>query len=98
MILEVAYKIVANILLTRLKPINKSVQLDHESHNGFRPMRGCLDSFFTLKQLIKKRAEHGLEAWLLSIDLVKAFYRVPRELIWEVMIKQVRGSPETCFP
>jgi hypothetical protein len=88
MMLEVAYKIVANILLTRLKPIKESIQLDHESQNGFRRMRGCLDSIFTLKQLIKKRAEHGLETWLLLIDLVKAFDRVPRELLWEVMLKQ----------
>ncbi len=88
MMLEVAYKIVANILLNRLKPIKESVQLDHESQNGFRRLRGCLDSIFTLKQLIKKRAEHGLETWLLLIDLVKAFDVVPRELLWDVMLKQ----------
>jgi hypothetical protein len=88
MMLEVAYKIVANILLTKLKPIKESVQLDHECQNGFRKLRGCVDSIFTLKQLIRKRAEHGLETWLLLIDLVKAFDRVPRELLWDVMLKQ----------
>ncbi len=31
MMLEVAYKIIANILLIRLKPIQESLQLDHES-------------------------------------------------------------------
>ncbi len=52
MMLEVAYKIVANIHLTnRLKPIKESVQLDHESQNGFRRMRGCLDSIFTLMSI-----------------------------------------------
>ena len=88
MMREVAYKTVANILLNRLKPIQKSVQLDHESQNGFRRLRGCLDSIFTLKQLIKKRVEHGLKTQLLLPDLVKAFDRVPRELLWEVMRKQ----------
>ena len=38
--LEVTYKVVANILLTRLKHVEKSVQLDHESQNGVRRMRG----------------------------------------------------------
>ena len=41
MMLEVAYKIVANILHTRLKHIKDSVQLDHECQNGFRWKRGC---------------------------------------------------------
>jgi hypothetical protein len=50
MMLEVKYKIVANMLLTRPKPINKeSVQLDHEIETGSPRMRGCLDSIFTLK-------------------------------------------------
>ena len=36
MMLEVAYKIIANILLTKLKLIKESVQLDHECQNDFR--------------------------------------------------------------
>ena len=88
MLLEVAYKIVANILLKRLSVIRESpLHLDHESQNGFRGKRGCSDGSFTLKQLIRKRREHGLETWLLFADLVKAFDRVPRELLWKVMLR-----------
>jgi hypothetical protein len=46
--LEIAYKIVANIIRKRLKHIKESIRLDHESQNGFGWQRGCLDSIFTL--------------------------------------------------
>ena len=88
MMLEVGYKILGIILLARLKPVKESTALDHEFQNGFRGLRGTIDSVFTVKQLVKKRSEHGLPTWLLLIDLVKAFDRVPRELLWQVMIKQ----------
>ena len=86
--LEVSYKIFGLILLARLKPIKESTTLDHEFQNGFRCQRGTIDSLFTVKQLLKKRNEHGLPTWLLLIDLVKVFDRVPRELLWEVLLKQ----------
>ena len=79
MMLEVAYKIVAYILLTRLKPIKEGGQLEPQC--GFMAGRGRFDGIFTLRQMIKKRHEHGLGTWLLLIDLVKAFDRVPRELL-----------------
>ena len=85
MLLEVAYKIIAIILLARLQPIEEG--LDHESQCGFRPGRGCTDAVFTVKMALKKRQEHGLETWVLFLDLVKAFDRVPRELLWAILLK-----------
>ena len=85
MLLEVAYKIVAIIILARIKPIEEG--LDHESQCGFRPGRGCTDAVFTLKQAIRKRREHGLCTWVFFMDLVKAFDRVPRELLWDILRK-----------
>ena len=59
MMLEVAYKIVANLIHARLQQIIES--LDHEAQCGFRRKRGCSDAIFTVRQLIAKRREHGLE-------------------------------------
>ena len=80
MLLEVAYKIMANILHMRLQVVLESPDhVDHEQQCGFRSKRGTCDASFSLKQFVKKRREHGLESWLELIDLVKAFDRVPRD-------------------
>ena len=83
MLLEVVYKVVGNLLKFRIMPISE--KLDHEQQCGFRPLRGCMDAVFNLKSAIRKRKEHGMETWVLLLDLVKAFDRVPRELLWLVM-------------
>ena len=85
MLLETAYKIVTILLLNRLRPIAES--LDHEQQCGFRPGRGCNDAVFTVKMAMKKRREHSKETWILFLDLVKAFDRVPRELLWQLLEK-----------
>ena len=79
MLLEIAYKVLAIIIQDRLSPIVE--QLDHEQQCGFRPNRGCVDAIFTIKSALRKRREHGLESWVLFLDLVKAFDRVPRKLL-----------------
>ena len=58
MMLEVAYKIVSIVLNARLQPVAESLD-DDESQCGFRPLRGCSDASFTVKQLLRKRREHG---------------------------------------
>lgn len=85
MLLEITYKVIAIILHGRLLPIEE--QLDHEQQCGFRPNRGCMDAIFTIKSALRKRREHGLESWVLFLDLVKAFDRVPRNLLWEILMK-----------
>ncbi len=81
MMIEVGYKILGLILLAHWKPIKESTSLDNKFQNGFRCLLGTVDSVFIVKQLIKKISEHGLPTWLLLIDFVEAFDRVPRELL-----------------
>ena len=83
MLLDVAYKIIANIVQSRLVPIAE--KLDHKSQSGFRPGRNCADAVFTVKLAIKKRREHCNETWIIFLDLVKAFDRVPRHVLWVIL-------------
>ena len=87
MLLETAYKIIAVILNSRLQIIEEGLAEEHEGQCGFRTERGCTDANFTVKMAMKKRREHGLESWILFLDLVKAFDRVPRELLWAILQK-----------
>ena len=73
MLLEIEYKVIAIILHSRLLHIEES--LDNEPQCDFRSGRGCMDAIFTIKTAIKKRSEHGLQSWVLFLDLVKAFDR-----------------------
>ena len=69
----------------KVKLMEQSERLDHEQQCGFRPGRVTLDASFNVKMAIKKRKEHGCETWLFLLDLVKAFDRVPGELLWQIM-------------
>ena len=63
MMLEVAYKLIALLLLIRLETVHQS--LGDENQCGFCPGRGTTDASFSLKQALRKRREHGLETWVL---------------------------------
>ena len=82
-LLEVMYKILGNIMKVRSQQISE--KLDHEAQCGFRIERGTIDGVWNIRMLVDKRREWGAETWLLLIDLVKAFDRVPRSLLWKFM-------------
>ena len=54
--------------------------------------KGSADATFTLKSSIQILHEHNLEAYVLFIDLVKAFDSVNRELLWKIL--EIYGVPQ----
>ena len=59
---------------------------------GFRAGRGCVDQIFTLKQMGEKAREKKCNVYASFIDLEKAYDRVNREALWQVLrINDVGG-------
>ena len=59
---------------------------------GFRPLRGCQDQIFCLRQAIEKLYLENNDLYLCFIYLEKAFDRVLRQKLFEVLSEyEVRG-------
>lgn len=84
-LLNVAYKLYARVINNRLKKIADVLLL--EEQNGFRKGRSCNDNITAIRQIIEKRREYNLETHIAFIDYVKAFDRVNRTVLWEIMEK-----------
>lgn len=89
-LLNSAYKIYAKIINERLKTITDT--LLEEEQAGFRKGRSSTDNIFVLKQLIEKRREFNLETHIGFIDFQKAFDKLDRLQLWEIM--SLRGYPQ----
>jgi hypothetical protein len=81
--MNVAYKVHAKIITRRLNIINEYILTEEQC--GFRKGRSCSDCIFIMEQFIKKRREFNLPTYILFIDYEKAFDRVPRGKLWNVM-------------
>ena len=90
-LLSVVGKLYASVLVDRVRVIVEDV-LD-EVQGGFRPLRGCQDQIFCLRQAIEKLYEKNKDLYLCFIDLEKAFDRVPRQKLFEVLGEYgIRGN------
>jgi exonuclease III len=78
-----AGKIYERILEIRLRrQVEESLS---ESQCGFRPGRGTVDQIAALRLYLEKCWEHNIDQYLCFLDLEKAFDRVPRKKIWDVL-------------
>jgi hypothetical protein len=89
-LLNVAYKLYAKIITRRFNIINEYILSEEQC--GFQKGRLCSGCIFITKQLIQKRREFNLPIFLLFIDCEKAFDRVPRGKLWNIM--KNKGFPD----
>jgi hypothetical protein len=82
-LLTSAYKVYAKIITRRLNVISEA--LLHDEQHGFRKGRSCSDCVFVMKQIIQKRREFNLETHILFGDYFKAFDRVLRSKLWNII-------------
>ena len=63
------------------------VEVGLQEQAGFTPKRGCDDATTALKITLQNLSAAEQEAYVLFVDLVKAFDPVNREMLWLVLAK-----------
>ena len=58
---------------------------EQEGQRGFRTGRECIDQIFTLKQIGAKAREKKCRVYMGFMDLEKAYDRVYKETLWQVL-------------
>ena len=90
-ILPIAYKIFSKMLYNRLLPILDSRQ-GFEQH-GFRLGSLIEDAFATVEGLVGRAQEFGLNVWVASLDMRKAFDRIEFDSMFEALVRDGVDDP-----
>jgi len=83
--LPTTYKILSNILLSRLIPYAEEVIGDHQC--GFRRNRSTTDHISCIRQILEKKWEYNEAVHQLFIDFKKAYDSVRREALYNILIE-----------
>ena len=86
-------KAMSSIIATRLTKYQEEIGLQEQ--NGFSTARGCVDGTASIKIALQNLNAAGQEAFVLFVDLVKAFDSVNREMLWKILAKL--GIPESLI-
>ena len=81
-LLSVVDKVYTKIINKRVTNFAEAKGLLHESQNGYRPGRGCIDHVWTFHAVTSGRMRAGLGTYALFVDVVKAFPSVWRDGLW----------------
>ena len=82
-LLNTAYKILSNILFARISPFTENIIGNYQC--GFRKNRSTTNQIFTLRQIMEKTKEFGIETHHLFIDFKSAYDTVRREQLYNAM-------------
>jgi len=84
-LLPTSYKILSNILLSRLIQYAKEIIGDHQC--GFRCNMSTIDHIFCIRQILEKKWEYSEQVHQLFIDFKKAYDSVRREVLYKILIE-----------
>lgn len=86
-----AGKALERMILNRLNKVAECHNWMPESQNGFRSQRGARDSLFVSRLVSSMAREKGILCYKTFVDLTKAYDKVDRNVLWEVLSR--RGVP-----
>jgi hypothetical protein len=84
-VLPTSYKIVSNILLSRLIPYADGIIGDH--HCGFQRNRSATDQILYIHHVLEKKWEYNGTVHQLFIDFKKAYDSVKRNVLYNILIE-----------
>ena len=82
-LLSVVGKVYGRILINRIR--DKTERVISEVQSGFRRGRGCTDQTFIVRQICEKYLGKGKDVYFAFLDLEKAYDRVDRDAMWNVL-------------
>jgi hypothetical protein len=81
-LLSISYKILSNILLSRLSPYIDEIIGDHQC--GFQRNRSTIGQIFYIHQILEKKWEHNETVHQLLVDFKKAYESVRRDILYNI--------------
>ena len=84
-LLSTTYKILSNILLSRLTPYAEEIIVDHQCR--FRCIRSNTDHILCIRQILEKKWEYNEAVHQLFVDCKKAYDALRREVLYNILIE-----------
>ena len=94
-------KVYGRVLINRIR--DKTENVIAEVQSGFRRGRGCTDQIFIVRQIYEKYLGKGKDVYFAFLDLEKAYDRVDRDAMWNVLrvhgigSRLLRGVKSVCW-